>query len=62
MDTKNVRTRSSGAHTSLHDGDAQRRYGVNWPFPPVGGPKPMTAKQRKLDKAKQLADAEEAPF
>jgi len=33
---------------------------VNWPFPPVGGPKPWTAKQRKQYKDKQIQDAPEA--
>ena len=62
MDNQDVRTRSSQPHSSNDAGDAQRRYGVNWPFPPVGGPKPLTAKQRKMLKAKDIEDAEEAPF
>lgn len=60
MDNKDVRTRSSQPHTAVHAGDAQRRYGVNWPFPSVGGPKPLTAKQRKLLKTQEIFDAEEA--
>lgn len=60
MDNQNLRTRSSKPHTSHDAGDAQRQYGVNWPFPPVGGPKPWTAKQRKQYKDKQIQDAPEA--
>ena len=60
MDNSQVRTRSGQSHTSNNAGDAQRQYGVNWPFPPVGGPKPLTAKQRKLLKAKDISEVEEA--
>ncbi len=62
MDRKDIRTRSGQQNTGHDAGNAQRQYGVNWPFPPVGGPKVWTAKQRKQYKTKQLADAEEAPL
>jgi len=60
MVEQNVRSTSGQQNTGLHAEDSQRRYGVNWPFPPVGGPKVWTAKQRKQHKAKQLADTPEA--
>ena len=62
MDTQDIRARSSGTHTNHDDGNAPRQYGVNWPFPINGELKVWTAKQRKQYKAKQLADAPEAPF
>jgi hypothetical protein len=60
MDNENVRSRSSQSHTSNDASDAQRVYGINWPFPGLCGPTPMTAKQIKADKAKQLSEYEEA--
>lgn len=60
MDKQDIRTRSSAEDTKPDAKDAPREYGVNWPFPPVGGPKPLTVKQRKLLKAKDIQDAEEA--
>ena len=60
MDKQDIWTWSSAEDTKPDAKDAPREYGVNWPFPPVGGPKPLTAKQRKLLKAKDISDAEEA--
>ena len=60
MDKQDIRSRSSAEDTKPDAKDAPREYGVNWPFPPVGGPKPLTAKQRKLLKAKDISDVEEA--
>lgn len=60
MDNQDVRPGSREQNSSHNAGDAQRQYGVNWPFPPVGGPKPLTAKQRKMLKAKDMSKWEEA--
>lgn len=62
MDNTNVRARSSQSDSAVHADDAQRRYGVNWPFPPVDGPVAWTAKQEKAYINQQLSEAEEAPF
>ena len=60
MDNQNLWARSSEQNPGHDAEDAPREYGVNWPFPPVGGPTPWTAKQIKLYKAKEIQDAEEA--
>lgn len=60
MDNQNVRSRSRKPDTSNDVGNAQSRFGSNWPFPINGQLKVWTAKQRKAYKNSQIADAEEA--
>lgn len=47
---------------SKQEKDVQSRFGDRWPFPINGQVKVWTAKQRKAYKAKEIQNAEEAPF
>lgn len=62
MDQQNVRSRSRQPDTGNHAADVQSRFGDRWPFPINGQVKVWTAKQRKAYKAKEIQNAEEAPF
>ena len=60
MDTIEIRTGFGQSHSGNDAEHAQRVYGRNWPFPDVNGPKPLTAKQIKAAKAKELSEYEDA--
>ena len=60
MDNIEIRTRSGQPDTGHDDGNVQDQFGDRWPFPINGELKVWTAKQRKLAKAKEISDWEDA--